>query len=121
MRNLLMTISIFLLSLVVSGQNLKLDVDKQYMLTPEKGISKNLVDAFFEFYDIPVIQYFDKLNTYVVKVEDVQEFMAACDFGTPIFDFVAVGRGDWQTQSAGGACKKQAVKKLMPDLITYIL
>jgi hypothetical protein len=47
--------------------------------------------------------------------------MAACDFGTPIFDFVAVGRGDWQTQSAGGVCKKQAVKKLMPDLITYIL
>jgi hypothetical protein len=45
MRNLLMTISIFLLSLVVSGQNLTLDVDKQYMLTPEKGISKNLVDA----------------------------------------------------------------------------
>jgi hypothetical protein len=79
MRNLLMTISIFLLSLVVSGQNLTLDVDKQYMLTPEKGISKNLVDAFFEFYDIPVIQYFDKLNTYVVKVEDVQEFMAACE------------------------------------------
>ena len=74
-----MTISIFLLSLVVSGQNLTLDVDKQYMLTPEKGISKNLVDAFFEFYDIPVIQYFDKLNTYVVKVEDVQEFTAACE------------------------------------------
>jgi hypothetical protein len=79
MRNLLMTISIFLLSIVVSGQNLTLDVDKQYMLTPEKGISKNLVDAFFEFYDIPVIQYFDKLNTYVVKVEDVQEFTAACE------------------------------------------
>ena len=74
-----MTISIFLLSIVVSGQNLTLDVDKQYMLTPEKGISKNLVDAFFEFYDIPVIQYFDKLNTYVVKVEDVQGFMAACE------------------------------------------
>jgi len=81
-----MTISIFLLSLVVSGQNLTLDVDKQYMLTPEKGTNKNLVDAFFEFYNIPVIQYFDKLNTYVVKVEDVQQFMAACD----LVDYFAI-------------------------------
>lgn len=81
-----MTISIFLLSLVVSGQNLTLDVDKQYMLTPEKGVDRNLVDAFFEFYNIPVIQYFDKLNTYVVKVENTQEFMEACD----LVDYFAI-------------------------------
>jgi hypothetical protein len=86
MRNLLITISAFLLSIVAGGQNLTLDVDKQYMLTPEKNISKNLVDAFFEFYDIPVVQYFDKLNTYVVKVEDLQEFTAACE----LVDYFAI-------------------------------
>jgi hypothetical protein len=47
--------------------------------------------------------------------------MAASDFATPIFDFVVVGRGGWQTQPAGGVCQKQGVKKLMPGVIIYIL
>jgi hypothetical protein len=86
MKNLLAAFFLFLLSFVAAGQNLAEDVDKQYMLTPEKNINKNLVDAFFEFYNIPVVAYFDKLNTYVVRVEDYQYFSNVCD----LVDYFAI-------------------------------
>jgi hypothetical protein len=86
MKNLLAAFVLFLLSFAVSAQNLIQDVDKQYMLTPEKNINKSLVDAFFEFYNIPVVAYFDKLNTYVVKVEDYQYFSDVCN----LVDYFAI-------------------------------
>jgi len=65
-------------SLLGFSQNLVENVNSQVLLTPKSPTENNLVEAFFEFYNIEVVQYFDQLNIYLVKSDNYDELASHC-------------------------------------------
>ena len=54
------------------GQDLIENANDQVLLTPKESNGKNLIESFFEFYNIEVVEHFDKLNVYLVKANDYE-------------------------------------------------
>lgn len=54
------------------------DVDRQVLLTAISPDSASAIEKLFEFYNIEVVQYFDKLNIYLVKTDDFLTLNGIC-------------------------------------------
>jgi hypothetical protein len=67
MKKLITVLLLTVFSIVSLAQNLVENVNNQVLLTPKKTTKDHLVEAFIEFYDIEVVNYFDHLNIYLVK------------------------------------------------------
>ena len=70
MKNILIVFFLSLFSFISYSQNLIVNVDKQALLTPKKGVTKNLIETFFIFEDAKVVQYFNQLDIYLVEYRD---------------------------------------------------
>ena len=69
MRHILIVFLLSLFSFASYSQNLFVNVDKQALLTPKRGITPNLVEAFFEFEDAKLVQYYNQLNIYLIEYQ----------------------------------------------------
>lgn len=78
MKKSFFTLLFIMFSLLGFSQNLVENVNSQVLLTPKSPTENNLVEAFFEFYNIEVVQYFDQLNIYLVKSDNYDELASHC-------------------------------------------
>jgi hypothetical protein len=75
------------------GQDLIENANDQVLLTPKESNGKNLIESFFEFYNIEVVEHFDKLNVYLVKANDYEDFYDNCQ-ASGLFQIVEKDRVD---------------------------
>ena len=75
-------------SIVSFSQNLVENVDNQVILKYKPDISYRLVDAFTEFYNVPIVAQYDQLGMIVVQFSDNYDDFAKDCYNSGLFDII---------------------------------
>jgi len=88
MKKLISVLLLTVFSIVSFSQNLAENVDNQVILRYKQGTPYRLVDAFTEFYNVPVVAQFDQLGMIVVQFTgNYDDFYKNCS-DSDLFDII---------------------------------
>jgi len=88
MKKLIFILLLNVFSIVSFSQNLVENVNNQAILKYKSDVSYRLVDAFTEFYNVPVVAQYDQLGMIVVQFSgDYNQFQKDC-YDSGLFDIV---------------------------------
>lgn len=88
MKKLITVLLLTVFSIVSFSQNLVEKVNNQVILKYKSDVSYRLVDAFTEFYSVPVVAQFDQLGMIVVQFSGNYDDFAKDCYNSGLFDII---------------------------------